>query len=329
MKVLLTGADGLLGNNLVRELLSRNYKVSVMLLNEQRPTLGLNGLPLQRYFGNILDRSAVANAISGHDMVIHAAAATQVFPTRDSIIHEVNVTGTRNVIAACLKYEVKRLIHIGTANSFAPGSKQKPGDENGSYIGYKYGLDYFDSKYEAQNLVVNAVTEKGLNAVIVNPTFMIGPYDTKPSSGALILALYHKKIPIYTKGSKTYVAVKDAVVAIANSLTLGEVGECYILGNHSLSYKEVFDLITETIGVKAPIFSLPTQMVKFYGIYNSWYAKTSGRVPSVTKELALLSCEDHCYSGEKTRQKLDMPCTDMRIAVKECFEWFQQNRYTI
>ena len=262
-------------------------------------------------------------------MVIHAAAATQVFPTRDSIIHEVNVTGTRNVIAACLKYEVKRLIHIGTANSFAPGSKQKPGDENGSYIGNKYGLDYFDSKYEAQNLVVNAVTEKGLNAVIVNPTFMIGPYDTKPSSGALILALYHKKIPIYTKGSKTYIAVKDAVVAIANSLTLGEVGECYILGNHSLSYKEVFDLITETIGVKAPIFSLPTQMVKFYGIYNSWYAKTSGRVPSVTKELALLSCEDHCYSGEKTRQKLDMPCTDMRIAVKECFEWFQQNRYTI
>mgnify|MGYP000486393748 FL=1 len=208
MKILLTGADGLLGNNLVRELLSRNYKVSVMLLNEQLPTLGLNDLPLQRYFGNILDRSAVANAISGHDMVIHAAAATQVYPTRDSIIHEVNVTGTRNVVAACLEYDVKRLIHIGTANSFTPGSKQKPGDENGSYIGYKYGLDYFDSKYEAQKFVVNAVTEKGLNAVIVNPTFMIGPYDTKPSSGALILALYHKKIPIYTKGSKTYVAVK-------------------------------------------------------------------------------------------------------------------------
>ena len=328
MKVLLTGADGVLGNNLVRELLSRNYKVSVMLLNEQLPTLGLNGLPVQRYFGNILDRSVVANAISGHDMVIHAAASTQVYPARDSIIHEVNVTGTSHVIEACLKHKVKRLIHIGTANSFAPGCKQKPGNENGRYNGFKYGLDYIDSKHEAQNLVLNAITTKGLNAVIVNPTFIIGPYDTKPSSGALILALFHKKIPVYTHGSKTYVAVKDAAVAIVNSITLGQVGECYILGNHNLSYKEAFELMAETIGVSAPKFSLPSQIIKLYGIYNSWYAKISGRVPSVTKELAVLSCEHHCYSGEKARQQLHMPSTDMSIAVKECFEWFKQNGYT-
>jgi dihydroflavonol-4-reductase len=260
---------------------------------------------------------------------IHAAAATQVNPARDSIIHEVNVTGTSHVIEACLGHEIKRLIHVGTANSFASGCKQKPGNEHGSYNGYKYGLDYIDSKHEAQNLVLNAVTAKGLNAVIVNPTFMIGPYDTKPSSGALILALYHKKIPIFTQGSKTYIAVKDAVVAIANALTLGQVGECYILGNHSLSYKEAFELIAETIGVKAPKFSLPSQMVKFFGICNSRYGKISGKVPPVTKELALLSCDHHCYSGEKARQQLQMPCTDIRIAVKECFEWFQQNRYTI
>lgn len=328
MNVLITGADGLLGNNLVRELLNRNFEVSVMLLNEQLTTPGLNGLPLKRYFGNILDMTAVENAVSGHDIVIHAAAATQVYPARDSFIREVNVTGTSHVIDACLKYQIKSLVHVGTANSFAPGDKQKPGNENGSYIGYKYGLDYIDSKYEAQNLVLKAVTTKGLDAVIVNPTFMIGPYDSKPSSGALILALYHKKIPIYTKGSKTYIAVKDAVVAIANAITSGQAGECYILGNHHLSYKEAFEIISETIGVEAPKFSLPSPMVKFYGIANSWYGKHSGKVPAVTKELANLSCGHHCYSGEKARQQLDMPCTDFRIAVKECFEWFLQNSYT-
>jgi len=328
MKVLITGADGLLGNNLVRELLSRNYEVSVMLLNEQLPTLGLNELPIQRHFGNILDKSAVANAISGHDMVIHAAASTKVYPARDSIIREVNVTGTSHIIEACLKHKVKRLIHIGTANSFAPGCKQKPGNENGRYNGFKYGLDYIDSKYDAQNLVLNAVATKGLNAIIVNPTFMIGPYDTKPSSGGLILALFHKKIPFYTKGSKTYIAVKDAAVAIANALTLGQAGECYILGNHNLSYQEAFELIAETIGVSAPKFSVPSQIIKLYGMYNSWFAKISGGVPSVTKELAILSSEHHCYSGEKARQQLNMPNTDLRISVKECFEWFQQNGYT-
>lgn len=327
MKVLLTGADGVLGNNLARELLSRNYEVSVMLLHEQLPAKGLIGLPVQRHFGNILDSSAVNKAISGHDIVIHAAASTQVYPARDSIIHEVNVNGTNNVIEACLKHRVKRLIHIGTANSFAPGSKQNPGNENGSYDGYKYGLDYIDSKYKSQNLVLSAVTTKGLNAVIVNPTFMIGPYDTKPSSGALILALYNKKIPVYTHGSKTYVAVKDAAVAVVNSITLGQAGECYILGSYNLSYKEAFELIAETIGVRAPKITLPSQIIKLYGNYNSWYGTFSRKVPPVTKELARLSCEHHCYSGEKARQHLQMPCTDMHIAVKECFEWFQQNGY--
>lgn len=328
MKVLLTGADGLLGNNLVRELISKNYEVSVLILNEQCPTLGLNGLSVQRLYGNILDKSAMASAISGHDIVIHAAASTQIYPARDSIIHEVNVTGTKNVIEACLEHGVKRLIHIGTANSFAPGCKTYPGNEKGLYNGHRYGLDYIDSKHEAQNLILKAVKTKGLKAVIVNPTFMMGPYDTKPSSGAMIIALFHQKIPVFTQGSKTYVAVKDAAVAIVNSITLGQIGECYILGNHNLSYKEAFELIGETIGVNAPKISLPSRIVKLYGVFNSWYAKFTGKVPSVTKELALLSCEHQCYSGEKARQQLQMPNTDLRIAVKECFEWFQKNGYT-
>lgn len=328
MKVLLTGADGVLGNNLVRELLRRNYEVSVMILNKKLPTLGLDGLDINRFYGNILDQKAVARVISGHDLVIHAAASTQVYPARASIIHEVNVTGTKHVIEACLKHKVKRLIHVGSANSFAPGCKQNPGNENGHYTGFKYGLDYIDSKYAAQAQVLLAANTRGLNAVVVNPTFMIGPYDTKPSSGALILAFFQNKIPVYTQGSKTYIAVKDAAVAIANALTLGQVGECYILGNHHLTYKEAFELIAGTIGSEPPKYSPPSPLVKFYGTINSWIGNLSDYVPSVSREIAMLSCEHHCYSGEKARLQLQMPRTDMRIAVKECFDWFQQNGYT-
>jgi dihydroflavonol-4-reductase len=327
MKVLITGADGLLGNNLARELLSRNHEVSALLLDEQLPALGLKDLPIRRYFGNILDKSAVSNAVAGHDLVVHAAASTQIYPARDPVIRQVNITGTAHVIDACLEHNVSRLIHVGTANSFAPGCKQQPGDENGAYTGLKYGLDYKDSKYEAQKLIQQAVANRGLNAVIVNPTFMIGPFDTKPSSGALILALYQKKVPLYTPGSRTYVAVKDAAIAIANAFTAGKAGECFILGNQSLSYKEAFDIITETIGVAAPKFSLPSQMIKMFGMYSSWYASFSGKSPVVTKEMALLSCTHHCYTGEKARQQLGMPCTELHIAVKECFDWFQQNGY--
>ena len=110
------------------------------------------------------------------------------------------------------------------------------------YNGFKYGLSYMDSKFEAQQLVLNAAS-KGLDAHIINPTFMLGPYDSKPSSGHLIIALFKNKLPIYLPGSRSYVAVKDASIAIVNSISMGESGECYILANDNLSYKEFFQIV--------------------------------------------------------------------------------------
>ena len=327
MNVLVTGADGILGNNLVRELLSRQYNVSVMLLNKSLASKGLIGLPVNRYYGNILDKQALDNAIINHDIVIHAAADTRVYPAYVSNIRAVNVTGTSNVIESCLKHNVKKLIHIGTANSFAPGNKENPGDETGIYNGFKYGLSYMDSKFEAQQLVLNAVKSKSLDAHIINPTFMLGPYDSKPSSGQLIIALFNNKLPIYPPGSRSYVAVKDASIAIVNSISMGQSGECYILANDNLSYKEFFQIVGESIGVNTPRYTLPSSIIKLYGTVNSLIGKLSGKIPTMTKELAVISCENHCYSGVKAKEKLKLPHTKPAIAIKECFEWFQANGY--
>jgi dihydroflavonol-4-reductase len=327
MKVLITGADGVLGNNLVREILSRNYSVTVLIISEQYPTPGLDGLSINRMYGNILDKQIVVSAVSGHDYVIHAAASTQVYPARSSFIREVNIQGTINIIEACLQHQVKRLIHVGTANSFAPGSLQHPGNEEGTFIGYRYGLDYIDSKYEAQQMVLQAVQKKGLNALIVNPVFMIGPYDTKPSSGVLLLELYNGRIAGYAPGSKSYIPVKDAAVAITNAITLGENGQCYILSNISLRHKEALKMMAEIMGVKPPSLDLPAAIVKLAGVIASWKGKNSGRPPALTKELAVISCEEHCYSGAKAHRDLLMPYSDFRVAIAECFEWFVEHHY--
>jgi dihydroflavonol-4-reductase len=327
MKILITGADGVLGNNLVRELLKRGHLVSVLLLDKNSPSSTLNGLPIKRYYGNILDFDSVNVAIAGQDVVIHAAASTQVYPARGEQINRVNIQGTTNIIESCLNNKIKRLIHVGTANSFGNGCFTYPGNETSPFNGKKYGLDYIDSKRKAQEIVLNAVKERQLQAVVVNPTFMIGPYDSKPSSGALILALYQKKIPVFTSGSKNYIAVKDAATAIANAIDMGTIGECYILGNHNLTYKEAFQLISEVVGVTPPKIKIPNSMAIAYGTFNSMLGHTFGITPSVTKELAIISCENHCYSSEKARRELQMPTTDLREAVKECFLWFKENGY--
>lgn len=327
MKVLVTGADGLLGSNLVRLLLERKYDVSVLLMDGIKESGTLKDLDIQRFYGNILNPIALNTAIQGQDIVIHAAASIMVFPAKAKSLHEVNVQGTVNIIQACEKHKIKRLIHVGTANSFGNGSINNPGNENSPYQGYKYGLDYMDTKRQAQDIVLKAVKERGLHALVVNPTFLIGPYDSRPNSGAMILGIYEGKVPGYTKGSKNYVAAKDAATAIANAIEMGEIGECYILGNQNYSYKEAFSIIGKEIGVKPPALKLPDGIVKVYGRINSFLASLFKFNPAVTKELAIISCEDHCYSGQKARNVLKMPETPLQVAVREAFDWFKENGY--
>ena len=296
-------------------------------MNANTEAKGLKNLPIDRVYGDILNPLAVRNGMEGMDVVIHLAASTQVNPPRAMAINDVNIIGTQNIIQSAVDLKIKRLIHVGTANSFGPGTKEKPGNEMSKYAGFKYRLDYFDSKFKAQEMVLQTAKNEQLDALVVNPTFMIGPWDTKPSSGALILALANKKIPVCTPGSRTYVAVKDASQAIANAINLGKKGECYILGNESLSYAEFFKLLSETLQVKVPKITMPSMLIRAYGNFNSGVSKLTGKLPILSKEMATLSCENHCYSGEKARNELKMPHTSLNIAIKEAFEWFVENGY--
>lgn len=327
MKILVTGPDGVLGSNLVRILLDRSYEVSVLLLEGSKsPTL--NGLAIQKFYGNILNPVELDACIAGQDVVIHCAASTSVFPARDAFVNKVNIEGSTNIAEACLKHNIKRLVYVGTANSFGYGSTlEKPGVEGNPYISIKYGLDYMDSKRKAQEVILDYVANKGLPALIVNPTFMIGPYDSKPSSGAMVIALYKGKVPGYTTGGKNYIAVKDAATAIANAVEMGRIGECYILGNENLSYKDAFEKMANAIGAKPPKRKLGRGIVVFYGSLNSFLAKVFKFQPSVTKELAIISCDKHYYSSEKAQQELKLPQTPIEVAVKECYEWFKENNY--
>lgn len=327
MRILVTGPDGVLGSNVVRELLSRNYNVSVLLMDASAKTPTLDGLNIQRFYGNILHPDELDAAFAHHDAVIHCAASTSVYPARDPFVNKVNIEGSQNVIDAVLRNAVKRLIYVGTANSFGYGDTENPGHEGNSYLSGKYGLDYMDSKRIAQELVLEAVKTKNLPALVVNPTFMIGPYDSKPSSGAMILAVHEGKVPGYTSGGKNYVAVKDAAVAIANAVTMGRIGEAYILGNENLRFQEAFQMITATIGAKQINRKIPDFAAKFYGNLSSFFAKVFRTTPSITKEIARISCDIHYYSSEKARNELGLPSTPIKEAVAECYEWFVDNGY--
>jgi dihydroflavonol-4-reductase len=184
-----------------------------------------------------------------------------------------------------------------------------------------------DSKKAAQEKVLEAVKNSNLPAVVVNPTFMIGPFDSKPSSGAMILAIVNNKIPCYTDGGKNYINVADAATGIANAIELGTIGECYILGNENLTYNEMFNKIASVVKSKAPKHKFPTFVVNLYGAMNGLFARIFRYQPAVTPQLAKISTEEHYYSPKKAVQELKLPQNPIEIGIKDCFDWFTANGY--
>ena len=326
MKVLVTGADGFLGNNIIRELLDRDFEVRGFL-QKGRTLQTLDELPVEKVYGDLLNADEVELAAQGCDYIIHTAANTSIWPLRSEIVRQVNYNGTLNIINAAEKAKIKRLVSIGSANSFGNGTKANPGNEDTPSTASKFGLDYIDSKLQAQEAILAHVKNHGLDAIIINPTFMLGPYDTKPSSGELLLALYHQKIPGYTSSGRNFIYVKDVAIAACNALSMGRNGECYIMANENLTYDEFNHLVAKELAIKPPKLFIPKPFILAYGLISQALAYITGKPPLVSYTVARLGNETNYYTAAKAVKELNLPQTPIKIAVREAFDWFKENGY--
>ncbi len=326
MKTFITGADGMLGSNTVRELLRRSYKVRAYIKDE-RYIKSLEGLDIERIYGDILDFEKLNTAMHGCQVVIHAAADTSIWPSKSRQVRNVNFLGTRNCTEAALNNNIEKFIYIGTATSFGHGTIENPGNENSQFRAEKFGLDYINSKYKAQRLVLNYAKINKLKALVINPTFMIGQYDSKPGSGELILAICKNKLPGYTCGGKNFVHVKDVSVAICNAIKKGRVGECYITGNKNLSYKEAFSLIARASNSKEPKRPIPVFLSLIYGLYNELLYHITNKKPVVSYRMANIARIGSYFSSEKAIKELGMPQTSIGVAVNDAYNWFREHDY--
>jgi dihydroflavonol-4-reductase len=324
--VLLTGANGFLGGHLCRELLARGYGVRAFV-RPQGDNRVLNGLPVDIWPGDLREIDNVRAATYGCDYVIHAGALAQVNPARSRTVVDTNIGGTAAVLAAAIQADVERLVFVGTANVFGFGTKNNPGDETFPYMGEPYGLDYMDSKKAATNLVLQAVQNDKVPAVLVHPTFMIGPLDYKITSNALLLALHRRQVAGIPAGGKNYIHVADVAVATVNALTMGTIGESYILGNENLSYDEFFSLVADVAKVKKPAYTIPPLITSLIGRLSEWQGRTLGVRTQLNASMAMVANDNHYFNVSKAVNTLMLPQTPIRIAIQQAFDWFRQQRY--
>jgi len=330
--VLVTGATGFLGRHLVAELLRRHYRVRA-LVRPNGPAAGRPawaagpGGPVECWPGDVSQPATLAGAADGCGAIIHAAALAQVSPARNPAVWAVNCAGTANVLRLARQAGVARFVYVGTANVFGFGTRQAPGDETRPYAGRRYGLDYMDSKRAATDLVQQAVAEWQLPAVLVHPTFMLGPGDAKPTSNALLLELYRGRVPGYPAGGKNYVYVGDVAVATVNALTQGRIGESYILGHENLSYQDAFTLITRVLSVQAPRWSVPAVLARLYGTACDWQARFTQRPTKLNSAMVAVANDGHYFSAQKAIAGLGLPQTPLEQAAREALAWFQAHHY--
>lgn len=323
MKIVVTGADGLLGSNIVRVLLERGHQIRALVHRGRQPKT-IKDLNIDLVEGDLLDMQSLRRAGEGVEAIFHVAAHTGIWPSRSEAVRKTNIEGTKNVLCVAKEIGVKRMIYVGTANTFGFGTKQDPGREGNPYKGGRYGIDYLDSKYQAHQLVMQSVSE-GMPAVIVNPTFMLGAYDSAPSSGAMVLAIYQQKLPGYAPGGKNFICVKDAAIGIANALEKGRIGESYIIGNQNMSYREAFTLMADTLGVKRPALPMSKMLVLGYGLLGHCLAAILGMKPKVSYPMARISCDTHYYTAEKAVKELDLPQSPIEEGILECLTWMKSN----
>ena len=325
MKVLVTGISGLLGSNIAHLLRERGYDFAGMARKTSNLS-SLKDLDFEKRRGVIQDPGEVKQAMEGCDVVIHAAADTNHFTTAYKQAFEINYTGLKNVIEAAKFHGVKKLIYIGTANVFGNGTASKPGDELSPFAYLKNNSAYIQSKYLAHQLIQEEAAN-GFPVVALNPTFMLGAYDAKPSSGQMILYALSRKVVFAPPGGKNFVHVRDVATAAVNAIEKGKPGESYLLGHENLSYKAFFNLVKEVSGKNFIQVKIPAAALLTIGKAGEFFQKLTGLHSQVTVSNTQLLCAMHYYSSAKAQKDLDFPQTPVKEAIKDAVDWFRANGY--
>lgn len=317
-----TGAAGHVGGNLVRALLSEGRKVRAVIRND---TKAIAGLPLEVAKADLLDPLSLEHAFKGADVVYHLAAQISIAGERDGFVQSVNVTGTRNVAQAAKQSHVRRLVHFSSIHAFCQHPPDQPLCEDSSPVNIMRCLAYDRSKALGEAAILEACAQ-GLDAVIVNPTSIIGPHDYKPSRmGAALLMLFNRTLPALVNGGFDWVDVRDVVMGAIQAEQRGRTAERYLLSGYWHSLAELAGIIEEVCGVKIPRLVFPLWLASIGAPFGELYARLLKRRPLFTREsIKILKDSNRHISHAKATKELGYQTRPLSETIADTFEWFRK-----
>lgn len=319
--ILLLGASGLLGHNVLRLLLERGERVRVLL----RPGSSLchSGLDPESpeiLRGSLLNPADLFRAATGCDAIINCAGTTDMALRHLEDYFPVNRDLPALLCRVMEQTGIRTLVHTSTANTIAAGSREHPTDESAPFAAPFNRSYYAISKREGEQVLLDyAAGHPERHIVIVNPGFMIGPYDPKPSSGKLLLTGYKKSLMAAPCGGKSFLHVRDAATAVCNALEHGQSGR-YLLTGESLTLREFYALQAQVCGYRQHFLTLPTALVRLAGRLGDLLQRLGATTVLCTRNTDQLLIEE-AYDCTRAERNLGLPHTPVSEAIRDFFAW--------
>lgn len=333
MKVLLTGGTGFIGANVVRRLLARGDTVRCALRSAS-PGLCLEGLDVERVQVDLSDGEALRRALDGVEGVYHLAGVFDPSPGGRALMEAVHVDATRSLCDAALDVGVRRLVLCSSSVTVGFGSLNSPGNEDTPFedLDGVYGADgplrwYYDTKLRSEQLARSYVT-RGLETVIVNPDYIVGAWDIKPTSGALIATMCKRWVPVYPRGGKCFQDAEDCADGHILAMLRGTPGRRYLLGNENLSYRDFMGIVAEVAGVRPPVLPMPRMVSEVAGLVGAVGSRFDAHRFAGLDRYVLRSVAQVRYrDGRRAVDELGVPRTPIREAVEKAVRWFRDHGY--
>lgn len=326
MKVLLLGATGLLGHNVLQRLLDEGHRVVALVRDRRSLRAGRADFEVVES-KSIVDAEVLRHAAEGCDAVVNCAGVTDMSLLHREDYTAVNCTLCRLLVETMASLGIRRLVHVSTVNTIGYGTAGHPADESAPMQPPFAGSYYADSKRAGETAVLEG--RRGypeLEAVVVNPGFMLGPYDVKPSSGRMLQAAYRRPLMVAPRGGKAFVHVADVAQAVVNALTRGEAGSRYIAVNSAAcwSVKELYELQARVCGYRQRVITAPDWLLLAAGRVGDVLRWAGVKTQVSTRNVRQLLVREY-FDNRRAVEQLGMPVTPIAQAIEEFHRWREEN----